>query len=324
MKIAVVGCGAVGSYYGGLLCRAGSEVHFLLRSDYEAVRRNGVQIQSPHGDFHFQPVAAQNPGEIGVADLVVIAIKTTANAELARLLPPLVGPKTCLITLQNGLGNEEVLEAIFPHNPILGGLCFVCLNRLEPGLIHHLAHGLIVLGPHNPEQQSDAQKVHDLFQHAGIPVRLSENLDKAHWEKLIWNIAFNGLGVAGAAGLAGLESGELPPALGPVLATDALLADPTWLDWVREIMREVISIGRARGHDIPWTDAAMQIERTQLMGRYLASTLIDFERGYPLELQSLFLAPLAKAHEAGLAVPRLEKLCRILAKLDPAARQMRA
>ena len=109
MKIAVVGCGALGSFYGAKLCQLGEEVHFLLRSDYEQVRRHGVKVISPEGDFTVRPKAARSPEEIGASDLVIIALKTTANEEFPRLLPPLVGPETAVLTLQNGLGNEEAL-----------------------------------------------------------------------------------------------------------------------------------------------------------------------------------------------------------------------
>src|SRR5437764_12229035 len=120
MKIAVVGCGAVGSFYGAKLCRAGQEVHFLLRSDYEVVRRTGVSIRSPEGDFHVNPKCARSPEQIGVADLVFIALKSTANSEFRRLLPPLIGPATAILTVQNGLGNEECLAALFPPEQIMG------------------------------------------------------------------------------------------------------------------------------------------------------------------------------------------------------------
>src|ERR1044071_3557855 len=135
MKIAVVGCGAVGSFYGAKLCRAGHAVHFLLRSDYDIVRRKGVLIRSRDGDFHVNPKAAREPHEIGTADLVLIGLKTTANDRFPTLLPPLIGPTTAVLTLQNGLGNEEALAKIIPPDQILGGLCFVCLNRVEPGII---------------------------------------------------------------------------------------------------------------------------------------------------------------------------------------------
>src|SRR5687767_12064328 len=114
MKIAVVGCGAIGSYYGAKLHRAGDEVHFLLRSDYDVVRRNGVSIQSPDGDFNTRPRCARTSKEIGVSDLVLIGLKTTANDQFPKLLPPLVGPHTAVVTLQNGMGNEEQLARLFP------------------------------------------------------------------------------------------------------------------------------------------------------------------------------------------------------------------
>src|SRR5689334_7335228 len=99
MKIAMVGCGAVGSYYGAMLSRAGRDVHFLLRSDYEIVRRNGVRIQGPAGDFVARPKCARTPDAIGVADLVFIALKTTANGVFSELLPPLIGRQTAIVTL---------------------------------------------------------------------------------------------------------------------------------------------------------------------------------------------------------------------------------
>src|SRR5262245_37061115 len=124
MKIAVVGAGAVGSFYGAKLCRSGQDVHFLLRSDYDAVRRRGVFIRSPEGDFNVRPHCAKTPEAIGVSDLVLIGLKATANDQFLRLLPPLVGPHTAVLTLQNGLGNEAELAKLFPVEQILGGLCF--------------------------------------------------------------------------------------------------------------------------------------------------------------------------------------------------------
>src|SRR6476469_7799313 len=109
MKIAVVGCGAVGSFYGGKLARAAHEVHFLLRSDYAVVKKKGVFIRSPEGEFKIQPKCASRAEDIGRCDLVLIALKSTANETFPKLLPPLVDEKTVVLTLQNGLGNEEQL-----------------------------------------------------------------------------------------------------------------------------------------------------------------------------------------------------------------------
>ncbi len=185
MKIAVVGCGAAGSYYGAMLCREGQDVHFLLRSDYDAVQRKGVFVQSPAGDFTVRPRPAKSPGEIGVSDLVLIGLKTTANDQFANLLPPLVGPQTMVLTLQNGLGNEEKLATLFPVEQILGGLCFVCLNRTEPGVIQHLAHGLVVLGEFQRQAGSRTRELAPLFQRAAIPCKVTDDLARAHWEKLV-------------------------------------------------------------------------------------------------------------------------------------------
>ena len=325
VKIGVVGCGAVGSFYGAKLARAGQEVHFLLRSDFDTVRRKGVFVRSPQGDFRVQPRCARDPKEIGPCELVLIGLKTTANESFARLLPPLVGQGTALLTLQNGLGNEEQLARVFSAEQILGCLCFVCLNRLEPGVIHHMDHGQVVIGEFQGWPEPRTHDIATLFKNAGVPCSVTDNLGRAHWEKLTWNIPFNGLGVAGAAGLAPLlgpdSSAGIPSPLGPCLTTDKLLGDPAWATLVRELIFEVIHAGRGLGFNLSETLADKQIERTLTMGAYKASTLIDFDRGQALELESLFLEPLRQAREVGVPMPRLEALCRVLQKLDPASGQ---
>ena len=322
MKIAVVGCGAVGGYYGAKLCRDGREVHFLARSDYDVLRRRGLRVRSPEGDFHVHPKVARAPEEIGVCDLVLIGLKTTANDQFPTLLPPLVGPHTALLTLQNGLGNEAQLAAHFPPGQILGGLCFVCLNRLEPGLVHHLAHGTIILGEYQRWPEPRTHDLATLFRHAGIPCKVTDDLARAHWEKLVWNIPFNGLGVASAAGIDALSQPRSPlPHPLPLrrcLPTDELLADPRWETLVRELMLEVITTANALGLRMSESLAEKQIANTRTMGAYRASTLIDFERRLPLELESLFREPLRQAQRAGVPTPRLAALCHVLSTLNPA------
>jgi 2-dehydropantoate 2-reductase len=326
MKIAVVGCGAVGSFYGAKLLRAGHEVHFLLRSDYEVVRRHGVRIRSPQGDYQVRPCCARHPSEIGPSDLVLIGLKTTANDQLPRLLPLLAGPTTIVMTLQNGLGNEEEIARLLPVDQIMGGLCFVCLNRLEPGLIHHMDYGLVVIGEFRRPPTARTEQIASMFRDAEIPCSVTPDLARAHWEKLTWNIPFNGLGVAGVAGLEAVmgERGVAGDCLDgawagrPIecLATDKLLGDPRWLELVRELISEVIAAARVIGYDLPESLVDQQIARTRTMGAYKASTLLDFEHGLPTELNSLFLEPLRQAHQAGVRVPRLEGLCRVLQTLN--------
>ncbi len=321
-KIAVVGCGAVGSYYGARLARSGLPVHFLLRSDYAAVTRHGIQIQSPGGNFTIHPPCSTKPCEIGMADLVIVALKTTANDRFAELLTPLVGPGTTILTLQNGLGNEEQLERLFSSDQILGGLCFVCINRIAPGVIRHMDHGLVMLGQHRAPPGDRVRQVADLFARSAIPFRISGDLARAHWEKLVWNIPFNGLGVASAAGYEAVKSGRVPHGLepGPCLTTDRLLAEDRWAVLVRDLMCEVLSAAASLGHILDKSVVDEQIQRTRSMGPYKASTLLDFELGRPLELDSLFNEPLRQARAAGSTLPLLENLCSVLNKLDCRAR----
>ena len=215
-----------------------------------------------------------------MCDVVLIGLKTTANDQFPKLLPPLVGPQTAVVTLQNGLGNTEQLARLFPPEQILSGLCFVCLNRVEPGVIHHLEYGMIVLGEFQRRAGPRTQKLAAMFRDAGVPCKVTDNLAQAQWEKLVWNIPFNGLGVAGAAGYEALVTQPVNPSsatLDPVLTTDKLLADPRWEKLLRELMLEVIAAAGALGFEIPVAFAEEQIERTRTMGAYKASTLLDFE-----------------------------------------------
>jgi 2-dehydropantoate 2-reductase len=223
-----------------------------------------------------------------------------------------------VLTLQNGLGNEEQLARLFSPKQILGGLCFVCLNRVGPSVIQHIDHGRIVLGEHLRPPEA---RTHDLavrFRAGGVPCEVTDDLTRAHWEKLVWNIPFNGLGVAGAAGLAALERGFVEPqaSRGATLTTEQLLGDPRWEGLVRELMLEVVRVAQALGLGVSEALAETQITRTRTMGAYKASTVLDFEQGRPLELQSLFFEPLRQAKKAGVPAPRLEALCAVLSALS--------
>jgi len=319
-KIAVVGPGAVGSYYGALLSRAGQDVHFLLRSDYEVVRRKGVNIRSPNGDFNARPRAARSSEEIGVSDIVLIALKTTANDQFTNLLPPLVGKHTAIVTLQNGLGNEEALAKLFPAEQILGGLCFVGLNRTAPGMIQHLGEGMILLGEFQRWPEPRTHDIASMFRHAGIVCKVTDQLTRSRWEKLVWNIPFNGLGVASAAGYAMLTAPDAEfrtaPLIGSCRTSEELLDRDRWESLVRELMLETIAAANALGHSLEVLLADKMIERTRPLGAYKASTQLDFEVGRPLELQSMFFEPLRQARAAGVSTPRLARLCDVLQQLD--------
>lgn len=329
MKIGVVGCGALGSYYGARLQQAGHQTHFLLRSDYQAVQDKGVLVHSPSGEFRVFPHAADDPEEIGICDLVVIGLKTTANDQFKKLLKPLVGSKTWILTLQNGLGNEEALAEIFPEEQIFGGLCFVCINRLEPGVINHIAHGKVVLGEYNRPSGERAKSLAAIFEAAQNKCEVAENLAQAHWEKLVWNVPFNGLGVAGSVGLEAFEEDDerevYEPKVDPKtgqpkgINTEELLASELGETLVRELMHEVITTAITLGYSVDPELAEQQIERTRgIMGPYRASTVVDFEAGRPLEVEALFGEPLRQAKQAGVQTPRLQRLYAITQALQVA------
>src|SRR5262249_19278195 len=155
--------------------------------------------------------------------------------QFPNLLLPLVSQRTAVLTLQNGLGNEEALAQLFPAEQIMGGLCFVCLNRVAPGIIHHMDHGQVGVGEFGRWPEPRQHDIATMFRDAGIPCKVTANLAQSHWEKLVWNIPFNGLGVASAAGYESFVGEKLQADLkrsSNCLSTDLLLADSCWTELV--------------------------------------------------------------------------------------------
>ncbi len=318
MKIGVVGCGAIGSYYGAKLLQAGNETWFLLRSDYEKVAADGVFIESVDGDFHIRPHVARRPEEIGVCDMVFIGLKSTANQRYRELLTPLVGPQTLIVTLQNGLGNVETLAELFGPDNIIGGLCFVCLNRIKPGHIHHIKHGNVVLGEYGRKPLERTHQISNMFQSVGVSCQVAENLLKTQWEKLIWNIPYNGLGVAACAGYETVLTGGGVDfsRIGGCMPTDQIHADPRWEKLLIELMREVVTAANALNLGVSEDKIRYNVDRTQSMGSYWASTLLDFVHRKPIELDSIFKYPLEAGARAGVEMPRLKNMLRVLIQLS--------
>ncbi len=318
MKIAIVGCGALGSYYGGKLHQANHQVHFILRSDFDYVKRHGITITSPQGDFKFRPRIALDPTTIGPCDLVIISLKTTANSKIEALVKPLTTDKTMVISLQNGLGNTELLSSFLPIEQVIGGLCFICVNRSAPGMIRHLDHGQITIGEARGWPEPRTHELASSFQNAGIPCKVTDTLRKAQWEKLVWNIPFNGLGVTGRFGFDFFHSREnvLPKQHSAPLSTEALLTDHRWLETVSKLMHEIIEVANELGHPIKHALADRMILNTRSMKDYHPSTVIDFELGRPLEFESMFAIPLAEAATTNISTPIFKRVCQILQHLD--------
>lgn len=297
MRVAVVGAGALGLYYGALLQKSGVETHFLMRRDYDEVVSRGLQVFSINGDFHLPTVHAwRTPEEMGKADLVIVALKTFANDCYRELIAPLLKIDTMILTLQNGLGNEEALADIFGMERIIGGVAFLCSNRGEPGVVHHLGAGRIVLGEFVRRDYDQLERVAEIFRNSGVDCRTTDDLKRARWEKLVWNIPFNGLSAL-------LQQ-----------SVDQLLAVPVTRKLVREIMLEVINAGNLQelNSDIPEKFADSMIEFTDNMGVYRPSMQIDREEGRELEIEAIFRTPLRFGAEKGVAMPRVEMLATLL------------
>ncbi len=305
-RIAVVGTGAVGGFYGAKLAYYGREVHFLIRSEEEraAVRRFGLRVKSREGNFRVAKTHVHaSTDTVGPCDLVLIALKATANDALPDLLAPLLRPDTILLTLQNGLGNEEFLAERYGPERVLGGLCFVCLNKTAPGVIEHLGQGAISLGEY---AGYPLPRMHDIaweFKRCGVNARVVADLAEARWRKLVWNIPFNGLTV--------LATSLRPPGEPPASTAD-LLRDPSLSYLARRLADEVIAAARSLGLDVPSDFADLQFKRTAEMGAYLPSTVLDFAAGRPMELEAIWGEPYRRAFNAGAEVGRMETLYYLL------------
>jgi 2-dehydropantoate 2-reductase len=296
--IAIVGAGALGSYYGAKLARAGADVRFLMRADLEVVRREGLVVREKGEEWQVGVQAFGSTAEIGAVDLVVIGLKTTANGDLERLIPPLLLEGTLLLTLQNGLGNEELLAERWGAERVLGGLCFVCLNRVAPGVIEHYGHGTLSLGEFGRQPRERTQAIGEMFSEAGVETHVVENLITERWRKLVWNIPFNGLSIA--------TGGR---------TCDLLLADDGLRAQVRGLMAETVAAAGALGHAIPESFIDYQIERTYPMGPYKPSSMIDWQGGRAVEVESIWGEPWRQGCAAGVALPRLELLYQLLRQL---------
>jgi 2-dehydropantoate 2-reductase len=300
-RVAVVGAGAVGLYYGARLSLSGEDVSFLLRSDFDAVEERGIRLESVHGDALLkQAQASRTPEAIGPVDLVIVAWKATSNGLLETVIPPLCHNETQVLTLQNGLGNCERLAEIVGPERVLGGLCFVCLNRVSEGCVRHTAGGKVTIGEWKAQTGSPrAESLVKRFKAAGIPSELAGDLRQAQWRKLVWNVPFNGLSIA--------EGG---------LTTDKLLSDPRIEKEVRALMEEVIAAAAALGFVIDPSVIDFEIDRTRKMEAYRPSSMIDYVEGREVEFEAIWGEPLRQAQQAGIQLPHMEQLAgRIRARL---------
>jgi 2-dehydropantoate 2-reductase len=291
--IAIIGAGAIGTYYGVRFAKAGGDVRFLLRSEFDEIRKKGsMGIEDGVNRIELRPVSVfKSTKEIGPVDLVIVALKTTANQILAELLPPLLGPRTAVLTLQNGLGADEAIASLIGAERVLGGLAFIALTRTAPGEVRCYHHGSLLIGEFGGPPTMRTRALAAQFESAGVKVRVAENLAEARWKKLVWNIPFNGLAIAAGG-----------------ITTDRICADPALAGRVRLLMKEVQRAAFAIGYAIPDGFLKQQFDVTPPMGSYQPSSLVDFLAGREVEIESIWGEPLRRAQTVGAEVPELSRL----------------
>ena len=299
MTYAIIGTGAIGGYYGAKLAHAGKEVHFLLHSDYEYVRANGLQVDSCDGNFVLPQVNAYDSTLLmPKADVVLVGLKSTNQHLLRNLLPPLLHERTLVVLIQNGIGLEADVQAWFPHLSLAAGLAFICSAKTEPGRINHQCYGSINIGNFSCKDQQLIDAVLADFVESGIDAHEVEYYE-ARWKKAVWNMPFNGMTVA-------LQT-----------QTDRLLKNPATSQLIYEQMMEVIGAANALGVDsLDESFAQKMMQMTDEMVPYSPSMRLDFDFHRPMEIEYIYSRPIAEARTAGFAMTRLEMLERELRFID--------
>ncbi|WP_160058918.1 putative 2-dehydropantoate 2-reductase [Pseudomonas sp. M20] len=305
--VGIIGTGAIGGFYGVMLARAGFDVHFLLRSEFSAVAERGLQINSAvHGPLTLNPVQAYSAAEdMPKCDWLLVGAKTTSNTGLAPSIIQAAKPDAKVLVLQNGLDVEDSLRELLPDSlHLLGGLCLNCVHRERPGQVTHQALGAVNVGYHSGPAIDDVARMAiveegaGLFRSAGLDSQAMPNLQQARWQKLIWNVPYNGLSVLLGA------------------STTPLMADADSRALIQALMAEVVQGAKACGHDVPPGYADYLFMMTEKMPDYWPSMHHDFLHKRPLELEAIYARPLAVAKAAGCELPRIEALYRNLRFID--------
>ena len=291
MTYAIIGTGAIGGYYGAKLANSGQEVHFLLHSDYDFVKANGLQVDSCDGSFHLPtPHVYNRTSDMPACDVVFVGLKTVNNHLLQRLMPPLIKAGTIVVLIQNGIGVERDVQQFFPDVQLAAGLAFICSAKTSPGRVSHQCYGSINLGNYSCRDEERLRQVAADFNAAGVRAALVE-YHEARWKKAVWNMPFNGMTVA-------LNT-----------RTDLLLQNPHTRQLIREQMMEVIGAARHLGvQNIDETFADKMLETTDAMTPYSPSMKLDFDYHRPMEIGYLYSRPIAIARQAGFDMPRLSML----------------
>lgn len=290
MRVAVFGTGAVGGYFGGRLAQAGEWVTFIARGrTLDALRVSGLRVRSIAGDFEVRPAeATDRPAEVGVVDLVLVAVKAWQVPEVAAEAHPLLGANTSVLPLVNGVEAYDQLASQLGAGHVLGGLCRVLAYRLEPGLIQHAGiEPALALGEWDGRPTLRVARIKEAFDRCiGVKAHVPPSIRSAVWEKFLFIAPFSGVGAVARAPAGALRT---------LLPTRAL---------IEGMMREVLALALALG--VPMRDDI--VDKTMsgvdaLPADGTASMQRDMMDGRPSELEAQVGAVVRLAKSVGLPVP---------------------
>ncbi len=292
LSIAIVGTGALGGYYGARLSHAGYETHFVLHSDYQYVQQHGLKVESIHGDFSISdPLIWPDIQSLPPCDILCLSLKSTSNPVILPFLKSKVKPNGVILVLQNGLGIEETVYA-HTQATVIGGLCFLCSNKVGPGHIRHLDYGDIRLGAlhADPSHAAWLERLREIFTAAGIGIHRASNLRQARWQKLVWNIPFNGLSVI-------LQANTLQ-----------MMQEASGRALAKALMHEVVHAANADGCSIDTAFVDKMLADTERMTPYLPSMRLDSDRNQKMEIETIYSAPMDIAFQVGYSMTLTRQL----------------
>jgi 2-dehydropantoate 2-reductase len=297
MRIAVVGAGGVGGYFGGRLAAAGADVRFLARGAHlEALRSRGLTVHSFRGDFHLPRVTAtDDPRAIGPVDIVLFTVKLYDAEAATALLPPLVGPDTAVIPLQNGVDGVDIVSRVVGREHTAGGTVYVAAVISEPGVIRHSALDHLIFGELDGTRSPRLQRLFDACKPAGFEVTLSDNIRIDIWTKFVRLSVFSGMTAVTRC------------AIGPIVADANLYA------MLKTAVRETMAVARAKGIAVP-DQVIDDVDRSYrgLPPHMKSSMLQDLERGRRLELPWLSGAVVRIGREVGVPTPTHQFITTVL------------
>jgi 2-dehydropantoate 2-reductase len=288
MRIAIVGSGGVGGYFGGRLAATGVDVTFLARGAHlDAMRTRGLRIDSPKGNIHLPHVKAESdPAAIGSADIVFFAVKLYDTESALALLPPLIGPQTIVIPFQNGVDSVATLTRAVGAPHTAGGTCYVSAVISEPGVIRHTAMDHLVFGELDGTQTARLEWLLEACRPAGFEATLSTNITLDIWIKFVRLSVFSGMTAVTRSPLG------------------VVCGDPELFAMLKDAVRETLAVARAKGIAVPESVVEdVAVAYSTLPPQTKSSMLEDLERGRPLELPWLSGAVVRIGREVGVETP---------------------